>query len=145
SEEDSRGIDLYVTLSKPEAIGNSYVDEIYKIDSSITDVIGMKTFSTSTDYTKYVATKNPYSPEFIPQENLLPLGYGELSSDQVRGNATSADDDNWRFDFYLENLPDGVRPSSINLGASNEELLDLSKRAYDQKELMISFLTPLTK
>ncbi|MHA1444036.1 MAG: FtsX-like permease family protein, partial [Candidatus Hodarchaeales archaeon] len=132
SEEDSRGIDLYVTLSKPEAIGNSYVDEIYKIDSSITDVIGMKTFSTSTDYTKYVATKNPYSPEFIPQENLLPLGYGELSSDQVRGNATSADDDNWRFDFYLENLPDGVRPSSIDLGASNEDLLDLSKRAYDK-------------
>jgi hypothetical protein len=131
SEEDSRGIDLYVTLSKPEAKNFSYVDEIYNIDSSISDVIGMKTFFASSDYTKWVTTVDPYSPDFDPQSNLLPLSYGELRSEQIRGDAINASDDDWRFDFYLENLPDGIRPPSIDLGASDKELLDLSKRAYD--------------
>ena len=131
SEEDSRGIDLYVTLSKPEAKNFSYVDKIYNIDSSISDVIGMKTFFASSDYTKWVTTVDPYSPDFDPQSNLLPLSYGELRSEQIRGDAINASDDDWRFDFYLENLPDGIRPPSIDLGASDKELLDLSKRAYD--------------
>ncbi|MHA2112457.1 MAG: FtsX-like permease family protein, partial [Candidatus Hodarchaeales archaeon] len=131
SEEDSRGIDLYVTLSKPEAKNLSYIDEIYNIDSSISDVIGMKTFSPSSDYTKWITTVDPYSPDFDPQSNLLPLSYGELRSEQIRGDAISASDDGWRFDFYLENLPDGIRPPSFDLGASDKDLLDLSKRAYD--------------
>jgi ABC-type antimicrobial peptide transport system permease subunit len=131
SEEDSRGIDLFVTLSKPEAKNNSYIDEIYNIDSSISDVIGMKTFFPSSDYTRWVATVDPYSPDFDPQSNLLPLSYGELRSNQIRGDATNASDDDWRYDFYLENFPDGIRPTLLDLGASDEELLDLSKRAYD--------------
>ncbi len=136
SEEDSRGIDLYVQLSDPEynLANTSYTTELYRIDSAITDVIGMKTFKPgSTDYTRYVATKNPFSPDFNPQSNLLPLGFGELRSDQILGDAQNAtDDEDWRFDFYMYNLPDGVRPTSIDLGASDEVLLDQSKRAWDK-------------
>ncbi|PWI48054.1 hypothetical protein CEE45_08500 [Candidatus Heimdallarchaeota archaeon B3_Heim] len=137
SEEDSRGVDLYIQLSAPEydLPDTSYTNELYKLDSSITDVIGMKTFTpSSTDYTRYVATKDPYDPEsgFNPQKNLLPLSFGELRSDQIRGEAQNAADENWRFDFYMFNLPDGVRPSTIDLGASDEELLNQSKTAWDR-------------
>ncbi|MHA2093082.1 MAG: FtsX-like permease family protein [Candidatus Hodarchaeales archaeon] len=136
SEEDSRGIDLYVQLSDPEHIlpDTSYTELLYGLDSSIEDVIGMKTFTpSSTDFVRYVATKNPFSTDFNPHEHLLPLTFGELRSDQIRGQAKNASDEqDWRFDFYMYNLPDGVRPSSIDLGASDEDLLDQSKRAWDQ-------------
>ena len=143
ADEDSRGIDLFVTLSKPEQLlnGTSYTEEIYRLDSHITDVIGLKTFSTMTDYTKFVTTENPYSPDFNPQYHLLPLGYGELRSDQIRGEATNASDDNWRYDCYLGQLPDGVRqPGMSSLSAfgigggsdlTDEEAQFNSKKAWD--------------
>ncbi len=144
SESDSRGIDLYVKLSKKEIIleNTSYTDELYNLDSSITDVIGMKTFSTRTDWTKFLATKNPQSPEFNPQEHLLPIGYIELRSEQIRGEAQDYSDDNWRYDSYLGVLPDGIRPpgmptsamgfaSAISSDYSDEELLELSKKSFD--------------
>ncbi|MFW9904793.1 MAG: ABC transporter permease [Candidatus Thorarchaeota archaeon] len=142
AEEDSRGIDLYATLSKPEKVlkNTSFTDEIYKLDSSITDVIGMKTFSTTTDFTKFVATKDPFSPDYNPQSHLLPIGFGELRSDQIRGDAKNASEDNWRYDFYLSGFPDGIRPpgmisSGMGFGAGSEytdkELLKMSKESWD--------------
>jgi len=141
SEEDSRGIDLIVTLSKPETVleNTSYTDELYKLDSSITDVIGMKTFSTKNDYTKFVATKDPFSQEYNPQSHLLPIGFGEIRPEQIRGEAKNASEDNWRYDFYLTGFPDGVRPPgmiSSGMGftgteLTDEELLELSKEAWD--------------
>ncbi|MFX0125377.1 MAG: ABC transporter permease [Candidatus Hodarchaeota archaeon] len=142
SEEDSRGIDLIVTLSKPETVleNTSYTDELYKLDSSITDVIGMKTYTSTTDYTKFIATKDPFSPEYNPQSHLLPIGFGELRPEQIRGEAKNASEDDWRYDFYLTGFPDGVRPpgmtsSGMGFGGSteytDEELLELSKEAWD--------------
>ncbi|UCG04199.1 MAG: FtsX-like permease family protein [Candidatus Heimdallarchaeota archaeon] len=142
SEDDSRGIDLIVTLSKPETVleDTSYSEELYELDSSITDIIGMKTFTTTTDYTKFVATKDPFSPEYNPQSHLLPIGFGELRPEQIRGDAKNASEDDWRYDFYLTGFPDGVRPpgmisSGMGFGGgaeyTDEELLDLSKEAWD--------------
>lgn len=148
SEEDSRGIDLYVTLSNPEVKLNttSYTEELYKLDEHIIDVIGFKTFTPGLiDIQNFVATKNPYDPTsgFNPYEHLLPLGYVELRSDQIRGNASSAEDDNWRYDFYLGGLPDGVRKPGMTssggfmgggMGGSeyeDEELLYFSRQGWD--------------
>ncbi|MFW9994265.1 MAG: ABC transporter permease [Candidatus Odinarchaeota archaeon] len=132
SEEDSRGVDLVVTLSKPEPVlaTTSYTEELYKLDSSITDVIGFKTYQTSTDFTKFVALKDPISPDFDPQSDLLPLGYSELRAEQIRGNASSASDDDWRYDFYLESFPDGVR-QAYDPDINDEKLLNMSKTAWD--------------
>ena len=145
SEEDSRGIDLIVTLSKPETdlLNTSFAEEIYKLDDRITDVMGLKTFSSMTDFTKFVSTVNPLSPEFNPQSHYLPLGFTELRSEQIRGDATNASDDNWRYDSYLSVLPDDIRPADMSTASSpgfggsfgtdysNEELLDLSKQSWD--------------
>ncbi|MHA2216846.1 MAG: ABC transporter permease [Candidatus Hodarchaeales archaeon] len=146
SQEDSRGIDLMVSLSKPEPdlLNTSFTEEIYKLDDRITDVMGFKTFSTMTDFTKFVATVNPQSPEFNPQAHFLPLGFTELRSEQIRGDATNASDDNWRYDSYLSVFPDDIRPADMSTASSpgfgstlasadysNEELLDLSKQSWD--------------
>ena len=111
------------------------------ISDSITDVIGLKTFKTQTDFTKFVALKNPLSPTFNPQADMLPLGFGELRSEQIRGNATSATDENWRYDFYLGSYPDDIgAPSSSSSGGffsfgstqlEDEEALELSKKSFD--------------
>ena len=132
TERDSRGIDIIVVLNKPEAnIANvSYVEELYKLDSHITDVIGFKTYRSATDYQRYVALKDPYSSAFNMQTDLLPLGYGELTSEQIRGNATSASDPNWRYDFYLSSFPDGVtQPPAADI--TDEQLNEMSKQAWD--------------
>jgi len=132
SEEDSRGIDLVVTLSKPEKVlpDTSYTKELYKLDSQIEDVIGIKTYSPTTDFTKFVALKNPYSPEFNPQMDLLPLSFGELTPEQIRGTASDASDPDWRYDFYLSSFPDGVR-QPFDPETTDEESLDMSRRAWD--------------
>lgn len=132
SEEDSKGVDLVVTLSKPEKVlsDTSYTEELYKFDSQIEDVIGIKTYSPTTDFTKFVALKNPYSPEFNPQMDLLPLSFGELTPDQIRGTASDASDPDWRYDFYLSSFPDGVR-QPFDPETTDEELLDMSRRAWD--------------
>ncbi|PVX23063.1 MAG: hypothetical protein CW716_12970, partial [Candidatus Bathyarchaeum sp.] len=132
TEQDSRGIDLIVSLNKPEEklADTSYVEHLYSMDSNIVDVIPFKTFSTTTDYQKFVAVSNPYSPEFNAQVDLLPLGYGELTTEQIRGNATDASDPDWRYDFYLSSFPDGITvPEDSDI--TDEELLDLSKQSWD--------------
>ncbi len=143
SEEDSRGIDLIVTLSKPETVleNTSYTDELYELDSSISDIIGLKTFVPSfTDAFKFVATKDPTSLDFDRQSHLLPIGFGELRPEQIRGEAKNATEDDWRYDFYLTGFPDGIRPpgmisSGMGFGGgseyTDEELLKLSKEAWD--------------
>jgi ABC-type antimicrobial peptide transport system permease subunit len=132
TEQDSRGIDLIVFLNKPEAqlVNSSYTEELYKLDSHITDVIAFKTYKPATNYQKYVAVNNPYSPEFKAQTDLLPLGYGEITSEQIRGNASDASDPDWRYDFYLSSFPDGITPPDES-DVTDEQLLEMSKQAWD--------------
>ncbi len=132
AEEDSRGVDLYLSLSKPEILlnGSSFTEELYRLDPEILDIIGFKTFSSVTDFSKFAALKDPYSLEFDPQADLLPFGYGELRSDQIRGNASDSSDPTWRYDFHLSSFPDGVR-EQYTLDKTDEELLDMSKDAWD--------------
>jgi len=131
-EEDSRGVDFAVFLSKPEAIisGTSYSDELYKIDGRITDVIGFKTFQPNQDFTKFIALENPLSFEFDYRTDLLPIGTGEFKPEQIRGNASDYSDPNWRYAFYLDGFPDGVRESLVS-DLSDNEMLELSKKAWD--------------
>ena len=132
-EEDSRGVDFAVFLSKPEANipGTSYSDELYKIDNCITDVIGFKTFQPNHDFTKFIALENPLSSGFDSRTDLLPIGTGEFKPEQIRGNASDYSDPNWRYDFYLDGFPDGLRESLVS-DLSDNEMLELSKKAWDQ-------------
>ena len=132
TEEDSRGIDLIVFLNKPETKipGTSYAEELYNLSEQITDIIPFKTFSTTTDYQKFLAVTNPYSPDFGAQTDLLPIGYGEITSKQIRGNATDASDSDWRYDFYLSSFPDGITNPEVD-DVTDEQLLEMSKEAWD--------------
>jgi ABC-type antimicrobial peptide transport system permease subunit len=132
-ESDSKGVDLVVFLNKPETIlnGTSFSEELYKIDSRITDVIGLKTFKPNQDYTKFTALEDPSSSDFDAAADLLPLGMGEFKSSQIRGNASDYTDDNWRYAYYLSGFPDGIR-ESFDSDLSDSELLELSKKAWDQ-------------
>jgi len=131
-EEESRGVDLSVFLNKPEAItpGTSYSQELYKIDKRITDVIGFKTFRPK-DYTKFTALKEPFTPGFDASTDILPISLSEFKPDQIRGNASDSSALNWRFDFYLNSFPDGVR-QSLTSDPTDPELLELSKKAWDE-------------
>jgi ABC-type antimicrobial peptide transport system permease subunit len=132
TEEDSKGVDLIVSLNMPEAniTGLSYIEELYKIDSHITDVIGFKTYKSASDYQSYLALADPYSEDFDYQTDLLPLGYGEITSDQIRGNATNSFDSNWRYDFYLSSFPDDIyQPPASDV--TDEQLNEMSKQAWD--------------
>ena len=134
TEQDSRGIDLIISLSKPEAniTGLSYIEELYKIDNHITDVIGFKTYRSTNplDLSGYVALEDPRSSNFSAQNDLLPLGYGELTSSQIRGNATNSFDKDWRYDFYLSSFPDGIyQPPAADV--TDEQLNEMSKQAWD--------------
>ncbi len=130
TEQDSRGIDLIVSLNKPEAniTGLSYVDELYKIDSHIIDVIGFKTFSSSnpSDFMGYIALEDPYSSDFNAQTDMLPLGFGELTSEQIRGNETDID---WRYDFYLSSFPDGINQLPVD-ETTDVQLTEMSRLAW---------------
>ncbi len=132
-EEESRGIDFAVFLSKPEAIisGTSYSDKLYGIDYRITDVIGFKTFKPGQDFTKFIALEDPSSSEFDYRTDLLPIGIGEFKPEQIRGNASVYSDPNWRYAFYIDGFPDGIRQSVVS-DLSDEEILELSKKAWDQ-------------
>jgi len=132
-EEDSRGVDFAVFLSKPEAIipGTSYSDELFKIDDRITDVIGFKTFQPNRDFTRFIALENPLSSGFDSRTDLLPIGTGEFKPEQIRGNALDYSDPNWRYAFYLDGFPDGIRESLVS-DLSDNEMLELSKKAWDQ-------------
>jgi len=131
-EEDSKGIDIALFLNKPEAIivGTSFSNELYRIDNRITDVIGFKTFQPNQDFTKFIALENPLSPEFDPSTDLLPIGIGEFKTEQIRGNASDYSNPNWRYAFYLDGFPDGIRESLVS-DLSDIEMLDLSKEAWD--------------
>ncbi len=133
AEQDSMGVDFTVFLSKPEAIipGASYSNELYKIDSRITDVIGFKTFKPNQDFTKFVALEDPASPEFDYRSDLLPIGMGEFKAEQIRGNASDYRDSNWRYAFYLSSFPDGVRESVVS-DMPDSQTLELSKKSWDQ-------------
>jgi ABC-type antimicrobial peptide transport system permease subunit len=133
SEKESRGIDLTVFLNKPEAIvnGTTFSKELCKIDTRITDVIGFKTFKPNMDYTKFTALANPYSSEFDASNDILPVAIGEFESEQIRGNASSYSDDEWRYDFYLSNFPDGVR-QSVTSRLTDTEIQELSRKAWDE-------------
>ena len=132
TERDSKGVDLIVSLNMPEAniTGLSYVEELYKLDSHITDVIGFKTYKSLKDYQRYLAFADPYSSGFDYQTDLLPLGYGEITSEQIRGNATDSFDSNWRYDFYLSSFPDGINQPSV-ADVTDEQLNIMSKQAWD--------------
>jgi ABC-type antimicrobial peptide transport system permease subunit len=132
TEQDSRGIDIFVSLNKPEQIINqtSYSQQLYKIDPAITDVIGLRTYKPNTDYTKYTALADPTSPTFNPSTQLLPLKVCELTKDQIIGNATTASDPNWRYDYYLSGFPDGVRQPT-NQDTTDQQLLDMSKESWE--------------
>jgi len=131
-EEDSKGIDIAIFLNKPEAIigGTSFSNELYRIDNRITDVIGFKTFQPNQDFTKFIALENPLSPEFDSSTDLLPIGIGEFKTEQIRGNASDYSNPNWRYAFYLDGFPDGIRESLVS-DLSDIEMLDLSKEAWD--------------
>jgi ABC-type antimicrobial peptide transport system permease subunit len=132
TEQDSRGVDLSVFLNKPEArlANTSYVDELFKLDSHVTDVIPFKTYSTTTDYLKFLAVNDPHSPDFDYQKSLLPIGYGEITAEQIRGNATDASVSDWRYDFYLSSFPDSItQPDEEDV--TDEQLLEMSKQAWD--------------
>ena len=131
-EQESRGIDLSVFLSKPEAIipGTSFSQQLYNIDGRITDVIGFKTFKPK-DYTKFSALKEPLSPEFDARTDILPIGLGEFKAEQIRGNASDASVSNWRYDFYLDAFPDGVR-QSLTSDLTETQILQLSKEVWDK-------------
>ena len=132
-EEDSKGVDIVIFLSKPEAIipGTSFTNELYQLDDRITDVIGFKTFQPNQDFTKFIALENPLSPDFDATTDFVPIGTGEFKAEQIRGNASDYSDPNWRYPFYLNDLPDGIRESSLS-DLSDNELLELSKKAWDQ-------------
>jgi len=131
-EGETRGIDLSVFLNKPEAIipGTSFSQELYKTDQRITDVIGFKTFQ-PTDYTKFSALKEPFTPGFDTSTDILPIGIGEFKPEQIRGNASGASAQNWRYDFYLDNFPDSIR-QSLTTNPTDTQLLQLSKEAWDK-------------
>ena len=132
-EEDSKGVDFAIFLSKPEAIiaGTSFSDELYRIDDRITDVIGFKTFQPNLDFSKFIALEDPLSSEFDSSTDLLPIGTGEFKPEQIRGNASDYSDPNWRYAFYLGGFPDGIRESLVS-DPSDDDLLELSKKAWDQ-------------
>ncbi len=136
-EEDSQGVDMVISLNKPEAIipDTDYTNELYKIDERITDIIGFKTFSPGQDFTKFVALDDPSSPNFNAATSFVPIRIGEFKSEQIRGNVADFSDTDWRYPFYLDDLPDGVRESNPS-DLSADELQELSKKGWDQ------FFTP---
>jgi ABC-type antimicrobial peptide transport system permease subunit len=130
TQRDSRGIDIIVSLNKPEAniANSSYASELYKLDSHINDVIGFKTYRSLSDYQRYVALKDPFSRDFVAQNNMLPLGFGELNPNQIRGNET---DSEWRYNFYLSSFPDGIaQPDAADV--TDEQLVEMSKQAWER-------------
>jgi len=132
TEQESRGIDLAVFLNKPETLinGTSFTQQLQKIDTRITDVIGFKTFQPK-DFTKFSALSKPFSGDFDASTDILPVNLAEIKSEQIRGNATDSSDQNWRYDFYLNAFPDGVR-QSLTSDPSDQEIRDLSKQSWDK-------------
>lgn len=138
AEIESRGVDLVIKLSKPEKVLNdtNFAKEIYKLDDRITDVIPFKTSEFSGGLINLVYFQNPLSPDFNFQTDILPVRYIEVGANQIRGNATSADDDNWRYDFPLRGYPDDPdNPDGIrdlwDADMTDKEEAHLSRLSWD--------------
>jgi ABC-type antimicrobial peptide transport system permease subunit len=131
-EKDSNGVDFTIFLSKPEANipGSNYTQELYKIDDRITDVIGFKTFKPGTDFTKFVALEDPQSDKFDYKTDLIPIGISEFKPEQIRGNASTYLDSDWRYPAYISNFPDGVREFFVS-DMSDTQSQELSKKSWD--------------
>ncbi|MHA2245719.1 MAG: FtsX-like permease family protein [Candidatus Hodarchaeales archaeon] len=141
-EEDSRGVDLFVTLNKPEKVldDTSYAQElesIDKINEYIEDIISFKTSDNHLEMNKpminYIAFKDPdplSNSGFDYTSDILPMRYIEIRSDQVRGNAINASDSDWRYDFYLNSFPENIQ-ESFDFTLSDEEMSDLSRQSWD--------------
>ena len=93
-------------------------------------MIGFKTFKPK-DYTKFSALNDPSSQGFDARTDILPIGLGEFKAEQIRGNASDASVSNWRYDFYLNAFPDGVR-QSLTSDLTDPQILQLSKEAWDK-------------
>jgi len=132
-EEDSKGVDVVIFLNKAEAIipGTNYINELYKLDDRITDVIGFKTFRPGQDFSKFVALDDPSSPDFDAATSYVPIGLGEFKAEQIRGNASDYLDPDWRYPFSLDDLPDGVREPNLS-DLSDVELQELSRKSWEQ-------------
>jgi ABC-type antimicrobial peptide transport system permease subunit len=134
AENDARGVDMVVNLASPEVAGFSYTNELYRLDSRITDVIPFRSrdfiFTGIQDSLSLVYLEHPYSPEFDFTQDVWPLRMVEAKSEQIRGNATSAADQNWRYDYYLSAFPDGLR-EGLSLSEDDSTLLTTSKQAWD--------------
>ena len=108
--------------------GTTYTDQLYGLDSKISDVIGFKTEESGN--VLQVALKNPYLPDFNPQEDYIPFGLVEIRENQIIGPNTDATSDNWRFDFYLQSFPGDLQKQN-KLDASDDELLNLTHKAWE--------------
>ncbi|MFX0114842.1 MAG: ABC transporter permease [Candidatus Hodarchaeota archaeon] len=134
AENDTREVDIVVNLAGPEVANYSYTNELYRLDSRIIDVIPFR----SRDYINMfgqeslslVFLENPLSPNFTITEDVFPLRMVEVKAEQIRGNATSAADPDWRYDFYMNSFPDGLR-EDISLSEDDPTLLRTSKQAWD--------------
>lgn len=134
AENDARDVDLVVNLATPEVANFSYTNELYKLDSRITDVIPFRSRDFinmfGQEFLSLAFLEDPLSPEFEFTEDVFPLRMVEVKSEQIRGNATSAADPDWRYDFYMSGFPDGLR-EDISLSEDDSTLLETSKKAWD--------------
>ncbi|MFX1513299.1 MAG: ABC transporter permease, partial [Promethearchaeota archaeon] len=135
AEDDARGVDIVVNLDSPEVADFSYAEELYRVDERIQDVIPFRSRDYinigGLDIISLVYLKDPYSPDFDINMDILPLRMVEAKSEQIRGNATDATDPNWRYDYYLQSFPDGIREQA-KLTADDSEKLDYSRQAWDK-------------
>jgi ABC-type antimicrobial peptide transport system permease subunit len=134
AENDARDVDMVVNLATPEVANFSYTDELYNLDSRITDVIPFRSRDFinmfGQEFLSLVFMEDPLSPEFDFTEDVWPLRLVEVKSEQIRGNATSAADQDWRYDFYMSSFPDGLR-EGLSLSEDDSTLLETSKKAWD--------------
>lgn len=132
ANEESRGVDIFVQLNPHEniSLGHSYTDELYKIDDRIEDVIPFRTTDYSFNTPNLVSLSQPGSANWT--DYIIPFRYIETKEEQIKGNAPDASSEEpWRYDFYLDSFPDGLR-EEYDISLKDEKALDLSKRAWDQ-------------
>ncbi len=141
ANEDSRGVDITVSLNRPENTTYSYSNLIKGLDSRITDVIPFRTCTTcmDTNYPMMISTKDPSSKGYDPLKDVLPLQMVEVTTNQIIGNLTGTTQDilsqQWRYDFYLSassgqnGLPEGVR-EKYQSGMNDNQINQLSKEGW---------------
>ena len=104
SNEDSRGVDLSITLSTPENTTFSYSNLVKGLDNRITDVIPFRSCITcmSSNQPLSISTKDPTSKDWDPIKDSLPVQMIEVTKNQIIGNLTGTNDEllsqDWRYD-----------------------------------------------